>query len=301
MPWVFSDDADVARERERRESLWRQIQETHPDGRVAPRLLNSLFVKRGQRGVYRDLDRTGHLADQGVAMSVHHTGRSYADDVSARYLLYHFPKTKSGSTDDGEIQSLRNAYDLRLPVFAVIDEGSWRRVEFGYLDGVDDAIRCCSIAFGELETTRDVLQEALPIEESPFSIEPRKKRVVESSQRDPRFKFDVLRRYSGHCPLTGIGVKPMVDAAHVVEVKDGGSDSVVNGLLLEKGVHAAFDAHLWAVRPDSLAIVTRPGGPNRSEMGIIIERLDPSQPLPHPDAIAQRWEMFREESKKLVA
>ena len=234
-------------------------------------------------------------------MSVHHTGRSYADDVSGKYLLYHFPRTQSRTTDEGEIQSIRNAHDLRLPVFAIIDEGTWRRVEFGFVDGVDDGIRCCSIVFTGTLRSPSILRESFPREDSPFSMEPRRTRLTESAQRDPRFKFEVLKRYAGKCPLTGISVKPMVDAAHVVEVKDGGSDAVSNGMLLEKGVHAAFDSHLWAIHPDSLVIVTRRGGPSRADMGITVDQLNPAEPLPHPDAISQRWERFQRASRKLVA
>ena len=291
----------VEEERERRESLWKVIRVGCPEGRVPPSLLKDLMVKRGQRGVYRNLSVTSHVAQDGVAVSVHHTGRSYADDLSARYLLYHYPKTKNLASDQGEIQSLRNALLLRLPIFTVIDRGSWRQVEFGYLTGMDDTIRCCTIEFSGEAPIDQLLGDVPNLDESPFSIEPRNRRIAESALRDPRFKFDVLKRYSGCCPLTGIRVKQMVDAAHVVEVGDGGSDSVSNGLLLEKGVHAAFDAHLWTIHPESLEVVTREDGPRMADMGITVDHLDRTLPIPHPDALLRRWENFQEASKKRVA
>jgi len=45
-----------------------------------------------------DKSRTGELTPDGmgVAVSVLHTGRSYADDLSEDSLLYHYPATNRG-------------------------------------------------------------------------------------------------------------------------------------------------------------------------------------------------------------
>jgi len=44
------------------------------------------------------------------------------------------------------------------------------------------------------------------------------------------------------------------DACHIVEVKDGGTYDVDNGLLINKINHNAFDANKWPINPDTLCI-----------------------------------------------
>ena len=86
----------------------------------------------------------------------------------------------------------------------------------------------------------------------------------------------------------------MLDAAHIIEVNDNGSDHPENGILLEKGLHAAFDAYLWAINPTTFEIVTREDGPTLSEMGIKINRLEYSVPKPNSEALTVRWKSFNE-------
>ncbi len=68
--------------------------------------------------------------------------------------------------------------------------------------------------------------------------------------------------------LSELAVAEMLDAAHVIPVEDGGTDDQRNGLLLNAGLHPAFDAGLWAIEPESLQVVTRPQGPTAAAMGI---------------------------------
>jgi len=85
----------------------------------------------------------------------------------------------------------------------------------------------------------------------------------------------------------------MLDAAHIIEVNDNGSDHPENGILLEKGIHAAFDANLWAIDPDTHEIVARKNGPSLAELGIRINKLDANVAKPHNEALAERWKKFQ--------
>jgi putative restriction endonuclease len=58
----------------------------------------------------------------------------------------------------------------------------------------------------------------------------------------------------------------MLDAAHIVPVRSGGTEDPANGLLLSASIHRALDAGLWAINPDTLKIETRPEGPSALRM-----------------------------------
>ena len=286
-------ETEIENERFHRYSLFEQLKAKNPELIFQAGLLRDNGIKGGAAGVWRDLARTQDLIPGGIAVSVQHTGRSYDDDLSDSFLLYHYPKTlRAPSQDSGEIASLMNAANLRMPIFVIIDIGNLRRLELGYIVDFDDESACCLISFSENNPEPRVLKDELPTDESPFATSERKKKVSTSSERDPDFKFKVMKRYGGKCLLTGIDVHEMLDAAHVVEVKHKGSDVPSNGLLLEKGVHAAFDAQLWGIRPGSLELVVRRNGPTLPEMGVRVIDLQGSRTLPHPKAIEYRWEKF---------
>jgi hypothetical protein len=126
----------------------------------------------------------------------------------------------------------------------------------------------------------------------PTGPRPKSRTEVEKAKRDRRFKFRVTKGYAGRCVLSGIAVPEMLEAAHVIPVEAGGTDDPRNGLLLTAGLHRAFDAGLWAINPETLEILVRAKGPTRQEMGIAIDRIEPSGPCPAREALEWRFERF---------
>lgn len=55
------------------------------------------------------------------------------------------------------------------------------------------------------------------------------------------FKALVLGAYHRHCAITGSRIEPVLEAAHIRPVKDGGLHQVANGMLLRSDVHKLFD------------------------------------------------------------
>ena len=55
------------------------------------------------------------------------------------------------------------------------------------------------------------------------------------------FKALVLGAYQRHCAVTGSRIEPVLQAAHIRPVKDGGVHRLGNGLLLRSDVHKLFD------------------------------------------------------------
>ncbi len=88
-----------------------------------------------------------------------------------------------------------------------------------------------------------------------------------------RFKIEVFRRYGPRCPLSGIAVPEMVEAAHLRGDADGGSSDARNGLPMNAALHRAFDAHLFAINPDTLTVEVRPEGPTLDQLGVIHPKL----------------------------
>jgi predicted restriction endonuclease len=102
-----------------------------------------------------------------------------------------------------------------------------------------------------------------------------------------------LQRYGPRCPLSGIAVLEMLDAAHLIPDSEDGSSDPRNGLPLNAALHRAFDAGLFAIHPDTLSVETRLGGPALEELGIIEGSLQSLERKPHRDALQWRYNRWR--------
>ncbi|WP_386765871.1 HNH endonuclease [Longivirga aurantiaca] len=247
----------------------------------------------GQQGVWVDKTRTSALVASGVAVGLRHTGRHYADDLDESGIVYHYPKTRrAGSRDSGEVESIKAAERLRLPVFVISEEGAARRVHLGWVVDHDDAAGIALILFGD-RAVAPMLRRDDEVDVFVRGAERRRRQAVASRlERDPTFAFNTIRKYGGSCALTGITVPSMLEAAHVIPVARGGSDHEGNAILLNAALHRAFDAFLWTLHPRTLDVVIRPQGPVAGAMRI--EQLSLSgRPGPHRDALEWRMDQFQ--------
>jgi putative restriction endonuclease len=71
------------------------------------------------------------------------------------------------------------------------------------------------------------------------------------------FKAVVLDAYHGHCAITGTKIRPVLQAAHIRPVTNGGENRLDNGLLLRSDVHTLFDRGYLAVDPEHRLVVSR--------------------------------------------
>jgi putative restriction endonuclease len=84
----------VEAERARREAMWDSLRAAGGPSRLPPQLLRELGVYRGAQGIWVDTQRTrGIDGTGGITVSLLHTGRHYADELSADGVLYHYPRT----------------------------------------------------------------------------------------------------------------------------------------------------------------------------------------------------------------
>ncbi|MGX7669124.1 HNH endonuclease [Plantactinospora sp. DSM 117369] len=287
----------VDSERTRRREWWEQVRdEAGSSGLVTPAFLRGLTVYGGGQGVWVDAKRTTGLRAGGVAVGVMHTGRHYPDDLSESGIFYHYPETdRPPGRDKAEIRALKGCAELDLPLFVITrptPSSKMRRVEFGWVAGWDDASKRFLIKFME-QSPAEIINEDRS-DASTFELYGNRSRrrvgTVRTRPGQQEFKLKVFLRYGARCPLSGIAVAEMIDAAHLVPDAVGGTDDPRNGLPLNAALHRAFDAGLFAINPETYAVETRPDGPAAAALGIISSSIAGLPRKPHPDALRWRYE-----------
>ncbi len=264
---------------------------------VSPGFLKQIRAYRGAAGIWRDKLATGHLPDaaDGVAVSVLHTGQHYADDLSDDGIIYHYPNTdRSGSTDQGEIDSVRNASVLNLPVF-VISPGEARKtarnVRMAWVTDWDDESKTFLLLFGEEAQAYEPPADP----DAPFSLKTNQKQKYAKAKTRPnqrKFRFQVLAKYGAKCAVCDITEERLIHAAHICDKESGGTDDWRNGIPLCANHHIAFDEGLFKVHPDTGALapsdsLTLPA------LGISKTTLSPEKRFPHREALAWKFDQDR--------
>ena len=71
----------------------------------------------------------------------------------------------------------------------------------------------------------------------------------------PRFRREVLETAAGRCVLTQETTTDVLEAAHIIPVKEGGSDVPGNGLCLRMDIHRLFDKGSIRLQPNGNVIL----------------------------------------------
>lgn len=268
---------------------------------LTPSEVRDLGIYGGASGVWVDKSRTQSLAKDGVAVGLLHTGKHYDDDIDDTGVLYHYPTTQRPKTRDAnEVQSIKNTKLLKLPIFVIRNVGPYKKVDLAWLDDFDDELRICVLSFHGVMPDANTFRPPKAIEELPL-FGPRKKSTVEilRSERDPFFKFNILKRFNGACLVTNISVVEMLDAAHIIPVASGGTESSENGMLLSASAHRALDSGLWAVNPKTLQIETKSDGPSTQRMKLSNTDLSPYSDKLNLEALTYRYDkLFKKKVTK---
>lgn len=268
---------------------------------LTPGEVRELGIYGGASGVWVDKSRTQNLAQDGVAVGLLHTGKHYDDDIDDTGVLYHYPTTQRPKTRDAnEVQSIKNSKLLKLPIFVIRNVGPFKKVDLAWLDDFDDELRICVLSFHGVMPDANTFRSPKEFEQLPL-FGPRKKSTVEilRSERDPFFKFNILKRFNGACLVTNISVLEMLDAAHIIPVASGGTESSENGMLLSASAHRALDSGLWAVNPKTLQIETKSDGPSTQRMKLSNTDLSPYSDKLNLEALTYRYDkLFKKKVTK---
>ena len=293
--------SSIEREVARRLDAWNKLQKSPKWPLVSAQEVRDLGIYGGASGVWVDKTLTSEVAPEGVAVGLLHTGKHYDDDVDETGILYHYPTTdRPASRDANEIQAIKNAKLFGIPVFVIRNLGGSKKVELAWLNDFDDELRICVLTFhGVLpEENNFALSNSPNSEPILFGARRTTKSSVERAERDPLFKFNILKRFEGRCLITNIDVTEMLDAAHIIPVASGGTEDPNNGLLLSASVHRALDAGLWAINPISLRIETKASGPDSKRMKLDQVDLSRSSRLLNREALEFRYEKLFLAGKK---
>ncbi len=285
----------IAHELAYRWKTWEQLlAEGGPIG-VSPGRLRVLGIYGGAQGIWVDKRRTAQLTPDGIGVTVGvlHTGTTYADDLSADGVLYHYSRTRRPRARDlAEIQTTKASGKLGLPLFVITYPSTLsarRDAHLGWVKGWDDDAQLFLIRFSERQP-RPLLQEFE--EEQPFILVDKRvpeKREIVARQGQQRFKFLVLRRYGMCCAVCDRRILEVLDAAHLLPKQVQGSDDPQNGLALCAVHHRVFDAGLFAIEPQTLRIHCRPSGPDTKALRLQYRSLEYLPRRPHQEAPAWHW------------
>lgn len=293
----------VEGERTWRRAVWSHLRTTNADlNRVPASALREFGVYGDGQGIWADVARTAALRTGGVAMGVLHTGAHYPDDLTEESGLYRDPNTaKPPGRDAQEINAMKAAAALQLPIFVLAEpapRSEWRIVRLAWVEGWDDRSSTFLLSYDEAPPEQ-VLSEDHSDEE-PFVLtgngSRRERRSVRVRPGQSRFQLRVFQRYSPRCPLSGVSVPEMLEAAHLRPVADDGTNDPRNGLPLNAALHRAFDAYLFAFEPETLEVVTGPGGPTLAQLGITTPNLRDLARRPHEEALRWRYDQWVHQS-----
>jgi hypothetical protein len=117
-------------------------------------------------------------------------------------------------------------------------------------------------------------------------------RLARPGQR--AFAFRVFKRYGASCALCDQSVRSILEAAHVIPVKDGGTNSTDNGLALCRNHHRAFDIDLVAFEPETVRVDLLHDWPQAVELQLAHQSLEHLTSRPDERALRWRWGTSRE-------
>jgi len=283
----------IQEERFHRTKLWDELKDVGIDD-VEPQFLRDRGIYGGAQGIWVDKRRTATLSanGNGVTMGILHTGRHYPDDISEEGVIYHYPSTgRPPRRDNAEINATKNARALDIPIFIILPGAkhqSRRSVRLGWVADFDDQTRQFLILFGESEPA----YSSAPTSDAPFQLlsqEQRRMATVKVRSSQQQFRFQVLAQYGCKCAVCKISHSMLVEAAHICGKANHGSDDWRNGLPLCSTHHHAFDAYLFAIRPNTREIVVRPNL-SREKIGIMETNLSPVHGTPHSVALVWRYD-----------
>ncbi|MFE0797490.1 MULTISPECIES: HNH endonuclease [Streptomyces] len=285
----------VEGERAWRLAVWSHLKLTEDLRQVSPGVLRAFGVYGGGQGIWIDKARTEAVHEGGITMGVLHTGAHYPDEIGDNDVIYHYPTTGRGpGRDESEVAATKAAATLKLPIFVIAKptpRSSVRIVRLAWVEGWEERSRIFLISFGDSRPEHLLTDDHS--DDQPFSLTGSRSRSSQRNVRERpgqrRFKLRVFQRYGPRCPLSGITVPEMIEAAHLRPDSEDGTDDPRNGLPLNAALHRAYDAHLFAIEPETLSVVTRPQGPTAEELGIVTPHLRELPRRPHAEALRWRY------------
>jgi len=289
-----------------RERIWREIQSKYRGQDIPVHVLRDTYrMYGGAARIWVDRERTSKISNDasGITVSVFQKGAASGNDPNDSSVLHPYPVTnRRGGQDGHEITATKNAKKFNIPVFVITTskrDPTRRDVKKGFVRDWDDANQTFLIESGKIpEYTKDGAFS----EDIPFSLNQKRKRSLSSpNEMNPRFSFDVFKRYGRRCAVCTMQVGGLVSAVHIKPVSEQGSDDPRNGIPLCQNHRAAFDTFCFTIHPGSYQVVTREDGPSKKDLEIRDEDISKLKALPDKFALQWHYKRFLRETHSLPA
>lgn len=230
------------------------------------------FAFRGQRvslgsfysGIFRPKSLEGPAALCLVTAPPKANGRApYEDgfDETTNGFVYHYRSAKTDTaqarlTAEADNRTLRSAFELGVPLlyFHGVAPGQYTPVFPMFVTADDPHRRVVSLQAAM--PLADVTEAGLQSGEDLRRYATREARI---RLHQHRFRFEVMRAYSGSCAICALREASLVQAAHIIEDHDPrGAATVVNGIALCAIHHLAYDRNVMGIDPTGVVhIATR--------------------------------------------
>jgi putative restriction endonuclease len=212
---------------------------------------------------------TAHLTESGHGVCVAISSRGkYEDEIGEETGTYDYPSTQAKTYDQGDINAMRAALSLGMPLSLIRDtnakgalvqgKGPRRRVDRVEFVADDPLSRSLVFTFSLGGRSDYVLPQ--DEEGSCFQARETKQRQSNSKKRSQAaFRAAVISRYGDRRCCLCDAPPEVIEAAHIVPVSNDGSDWGGNGLLLCRNHHALYDLGRWCLDPEHLEVVPASG------------------------------------------
>src|SRR5690606_37088412 len=160
------------------------------------------------------------------------------------------------------LDDLNQLWSMRQEKLTYIEDAAQLLSHIRHRSGIDPSLRPAGEMFGHeaIRALQGVLDENLPpavrdttLREAEVEFGGGKRleqvlRVIREGQA--AFRKCLIDHYGAACMVTGTAQAGVIDAAHIIPYGGTSTNSLCNGLLLRKDIHALFDGGWLTIGPD---------------------------------------------------
>jgi hypothetical protein len=107
----------------------------------------------------------------------------------------------------------------------------------------------------KIPETKNISGTIRNIQSSQISATAERRRILVEvllRPQQPKFRREVLKAFNNTCIITGVTITDVLEAAHIIPVREKGSDTIDNGLCLRADIHLLFDTGHLRIAPEGL-------------------------------------------------